>query len=67
MLQAVGHPVAVNPDAKLERYARAHGWPIVVFSQRTKAVIRRTTTGVGAAGLTAAGFFTGWRVARRGH
>src|SRR6187455_2728599 len=71
MLMAVGHPVAVNPDTRLERYARDHGWPIVVFSRRTKAVIRRTTTGVGAVGLTAAGFATGWRVAthvaRRAH
>jgi HAD superfamily hydrolase (TIGR01490 family) len=65
MLRAVGHPVAVNPDARLERWARDHGWPIVVFSRRTKAVIRRTTTGVGAVGLTAAGFVTGYRVARR--
>ena len=41
MLEAVGHPVAVNPDAKLERIARHNGWPIVVFSKRTKAVVRR--------------------------
>jgi phosphoserine phosphatase len=51
MLEAVGHPVAVNPDAKLERVAGQRGWPIVVFSKRTKAVIRRTTQGVGAVGL----------------
>ena len=36
MLEAVGHPVAVNPDSKLERHARRNGWPIVIFSQRTK-------------------------------
>src|SRR5690606_23830390 len=36
MLSAVGHPVAVNPDSKLERHARTHGWPVVIFSQRTK-------------------------------
>ena len=39
MLQAVGHPVAVNPDARLARHARSNGWPIVHFSQRTKSVI----------------------------
>ena len=33
MLSAVGHPVAVNPDGKLERHARANGWPVVVFSR----------------------------------
>ena len=33
MLSAVGHPVAVNPDGKLERHARGNGWPVVVFSR----------------------------------
>ncbi len=65
MLQCVGHPVAVNPDTKLERYAGQEGWPIVVFSKRTKAVIRRTTQAVGAAGLVAGGFATGARRAAR--
>ena len=64
MLRAVGHPVAVNPDAKLERVAGEHGWPVVVFSKRTKAVIRRTTQGVAAAGLVAGGFAGGARWAR---
>ena len=29
VLEMVGHPVAVNPDTKLRRCARAKGWPIV--------------------------------------
>jgi HAD superfamily hydrolase (TIGR01490 family) len=29
MLSVVGHPVAVNPQGKLRRHARAHGWQIV--------------------------------------
>jgi HAD superfamily hydrolase (TIGR01490 family) len=69
MLSAVGHPVAVNPDSKLERHARAHGWPVVIFSQRTKRVIRRTATGLVsaavAAGTFAAGLEIGTRRARR--
>ena len=65
MLEAVGHPVAVNPDARLERHANRHGWPVVRFHERTKAVIRRTTQGVAAAGLTAGGFAAGARWARR--
>ena len=65
MLQCVGHPVAVNPDTKLERYAGQEGWPIVVFSKRTKAVIRRSTQAVGAVGLVAGGFATGTRRAAR--
>ena len=31
MLRAVGHPVAVNPDAELTRVARAEGWDVVRF------------------------------------
>jgi HAD superfamily hydrolase (TIGR01490 family) len=33
-LEAVGHPVAVNPDRRLRRIARARGWPTIRFSQR---------------------------------
>jgi HAD superfamily hydrolase (TIGR01490 family) len=31
LLEAVGHPVAVNPDAKLRRAAARSGWPITPF------------------------------------
>jgi HAD superfamily hydrolase (TIGR01490 family) len=65
MLRAVGHPVAVNPDAKLERVAGTEGWPVVVFSQRTKAVVRRSTQAVGAVGVAGASFAAGVRFARR--
>jgi hypothetical protein len=65
MLEAVGHPVAVNPDAKLERIAHDNGWPIVVFSKRTKAVVRRTTQAIGTAGVAAAGFAAGVSYTRR--
>ncbi len=64
MLRAVGHPVAVNPDAPLERVAADHGWPVVEFRKRSKAVIRRTTQTVGAVGLAAGGFAGGVRWAR---
>ena len=33
MLEAVGHPVAVNPDRALRRIARMRDWPILTFSQ----------------------------------
>jgi HAD superfamily hydrolase (TIGR01490 family) len=33
MLEAVGHPVAVNPDVRLARVARARGWPLVDWGQ----------------------------------
>jgi HAD superfamily hydrolase (TIGR01490 family) len=65
MLEAVGHPVAVNPDKELERHARRHGWPIVIFSQRTKTVIRRTAVSVASAGVAAGSFAAGLEVGRR--
>jgi HAD superfamily hydrolase (TIGR01490 family) len=33
MLRAVGHPVVVNPDAALEKVARAEGWRIMRFDK----------------------------------
>jgi HAD superfamily hydrolase (TIGR01490 family) len=33
MLRAVGHPVAVNPDAELARTAREEGWEIMRFER----------------------------------
>jgi len=31
MLRAVGHPMAVNPDARLRRHAQRAGWPLFTF------------------------------------
>jgi HAD superfamily hydrolase (TIGR01490 family) len=31
LLDAVGHPIAVNPDARLKHLARKRGWPIEMF------------------------------------
>jgi phosphoserine phosphatase len=33
MLRAVGHAVAVNPDAELLRTARAEGWDVLTFDR----------------------------------
>lgn len=33
MLRAVGHPVAVNPDAELARVAREEGWEVIRFER----------------------------------
>jgi len=33
MLERVGHPVAVNPDVRLRRHARRHGWPAVEWTR----------------------------------
>ena len=37
MLEAVGHPVAVNPEAKLATIARKRGWPVEHWSKAAGA------------------------------
>jgi HAD superfamily hydrolase (TIGR01490 family) len=34
MLEAVGHPCAVNPDRDLRREAERRGWPVLEFTRR---------------------------------
>jgi len=67
MLEAVGHPVAVNPDNRLNQIARNRGWPIVIFARKTKTVIRRTTATLGTAALAAGSFAAGWRISADRH
>lgn len=38
MLSMVGNPVAINPDRKLERHARANGWEVRKFERPGVAV-----------------------------
>jgi HAD superfamily hydrolase (TIGR01490 family) len=54
MLEIVGHPTAVNPDAELRRIASERGWPVVDFarpvSMRSRlAVEKRLAVAAGAA------------------
>ena len=53
-LEAVGHPVAVNPDRELRRVARDRGWPVLEFSGHAYPHARRRVPPVlvaaGAAG-----------------
>src|SRR6185436_17704651 len=39
MLRAVGHPVAVNPDAALARIAREEGWEILRFERLGRRLV----------------------------
>ena len=39
MLRAVGHPVAVNPDATLARIAREEGWEILRFERLGRRLV----------------------------
>jgi HAD superfamily hydrolase (TIGR01490 family) len=49
MMEIVGNAVAVNPDAELATLSRSRGWPVVVFAQRSKMLIRRSSTITAAA------------------
>ena len=63
MLEAVGHPHAVNPDRALRRLAQQRGWPVLAFSglpgARTPAAMTADTgtadTGTAAARTAGAG------------
>jgi HAD superfamily hydrolase (TIGR01490 family) len=53
MLRAVGHPVAVNPDAELEKVARGEGWEILRFEKLGQRLrIAGTVIAAGAVGGT---------------
>jgi HAD superfamily hydrolase (TIGR01490 family) len=54
MMETVGHPVAVNPDSQLDSLAHERGWPIVIFSRKTKQAVAMSSVVV--VSLTAAGF-----------
>ena len=47
MLEAVGHPVAVNPDAALLRIARQRGWDVLRFDRLGRRL--KTAAALGAA------------------
>ena len=59
MMEAVGHPVAVNPDSELESVAHERGWPIVIFARKTKRAIAVSAVGAAAVGTAAASYLLG--------
>ena len=65
-LEAVGHPIAVNPDRELRRAARDRGWPVLEFSGRAYPHARRRISpavvvagAAGTAGILALRFHRG--------
>ena len=56
LLEAVGHPVAVNPDRMLRELAAERGWPVREFRRRRRLwlVWLPAAAGAAAAGLAAA-------------
>jgi HAD superfamily hydrolase (TIGR01490 family) len=63
MLTTVGHPVAVNPDAKLKRIARENGWDIRDFRTGRKAAKVGVPAAAGA-GAIAGGIAVGLAMRR---
>jgi HAD superfamily hydrolase (TIGR01490 family) len=73
MLEAVGHPYAVNPDRALRRAAAERGWPVLVFSkpvalrQRASSLRDASKPAIAAAALGAGAAAAGlaWYASRR--
>jgi HAD superfamily hydrolase (TIGR01490 family) len=72
MLDAVGHPTAVNPDADLRRIASDRGWPILDFarpvSMRTRVPIEKrqaVAAGAAAAAVSAVALGLAWYARHR--
>ncbi len=70
LLEAVGHPTAVNPDKQLRRTAEARHWPVLEFRRREPLFHRPERSGViagASAGIAVlAALATGLLVRHRG-
>ena len=71
MLEAVGNPVAVNPDRDLRRVAVERSWPILDFRRRVRLQVRLplalpggNSTVAGALALAAVGVAVRWAYGR---
>jgi hypothetical protein len=64
MLELVGHPAAVNPDADLRAQARALGWPVHDFRSGRRATLIALPAAAGA-GALAGGVVAGIALRRR--
>lgn len=64
MMELVGHPVAVNPDSRLESVARERGWPIVIFARKAKRVAAFGGLGTGTVAASIVAYLVGRRHGR---
>ena len=68
MLEAVGHPFAVNPDKELRRAAITRNWPVLVFTKpvalRARVPAKQTLAALAVGGVVVAGGVL-WASARR--
>ncbi len=61
MLRAVGHPVAVNPDAELMRVAVQEGWEIVRLDRLGRRLKLLAAMSAGSVAAAAAAMLQPWR------
>ncbi|HUF15274.1 MAG TPA: HAD-IB family hydrolase [Acidimicrobiia bacterium] len=64
MMELVGHPVAVNPDSELDTIAHERGWPIVIFSRKTKRRVALSGVAVASVAVAAVAYGVGRRHGR---
>jgi HAD superfamily hydrolase (TIGR01490 family) len=64
MLELVGHPNVVNPDAELLRAARSRGWPVFEFRSARRVTLVALPVAAGA-GAVAGGMAAGIAIRRR--
>jgi len=57
MLEAVGHPYAVNPDKDLRRVAESRDWPVLVFTRPVALRSKVAVSGPTLAALAVGGAF----------
>jgi putative phosphoserine phosphatase/1-acylglycerol-3-phosphate O-acyltransferase len=59
LLEAVGHPVAVNPTDDLEHHAQAEHWPVCKFRSRARATVLDVARTAAMFGAMAPALLTG--------
>jgi hypothetical protein len=64
MLELVGHPSAVNPDADLRAEARTRDWPVYDFRSGRRATLIALPAAAGA-GAVAGGVAAAFALRRR--
>lgn len=65
LLETVGHPIAVNPEAELKRCARECGWPVYELRTRRPLLLFGIPSAFAAAVLFGVGFSAGRWFGRR--
>jgi HAD superfamily hydrolase (TIGR01490 family) len=68
MLEAVGHPVTVNPDRELRDAAEERGWPVLEFKRQvglTDRLVKPVPLISGATLMLGAGAVAAWILTRR--